>query len=130
MRFVNRTVRMDARWTGRAIAASLIAGAAGYLPIFLYPRDVFYGWVEELLPILACAVPSFIGAFWGRFWLPNLVAASLFVVFTFEAGYWQGSFACLSCGVMAAATMSYLAGRWHLVDGQPRTRLPDSQAAE
>ncbi len=119
----NRTVAIDQSWVGRTIAASLIAGAAGYLPIFFYPRDVFYGWVEELLPILVCAVPSFIGAFWGRFWLPNLMAA-LILSFGYVSQSFGDAGLAFCGGVLAAATMSYLAGRWNLVDGKPRTRPP------
>ncbi len=124
----NRTVAINQSWVGRAVAASLLSGFLGYLPIFLFPRgDVFYGWIEEFfLAGVVCSLPSLIGAFWGRFWIPNLVFACAWATLSFQQGDAQGGIFRLGAGVLSTASMSYLAGRWHLVDGKPRTRPPDS----
>ncbi len=116
VKLVNRTAALNATWLARAITASLLAGFMGYLPIFLYPRDVWSGWLQELVvPVLIGGVPSAIGSLLGRFWVPNLLAALGLATFTFLQGFWQASVICLSCGVLAAATMSFLGGRWNLV---------------
>ncbi len=116
----NRTVAINRGWALRAVVASLLAGGVADLPGFLYPAT-FRG-LEELIIIALFAIPSFIGAFFGRFWVPNLIAFIALALYAVEGGGWIGSALCAISGVFAAATMSFLAQQWNLVEGRARTR--------
>jgi hypothetical protein len=84
----------EVKYEVKGAIAALLAGVVGYLPILLWPRDVFYDPITELAPSLVLALPCYLGTKFGRF-----VRS-------------PGCSMNLRSGRHAAATMSCLAKRW------------------
>lgn len=130
MRLINKTVSITPRWLVLTLVASYAAGLAANIPDFFVPSCMPLG-PEAFLLAVPYSLPSLIGAFMGRFWIPNMaVGAALSVPIAVSARNNESDWPLL--GVIAwpllmagfaAGTMSYLAGTWNLVDGRPRSSL-------
>lgn len=128
MVLINKTVSITPRWLGATLVASYAAGLAANIPDFFVPSCMPLG-PEAFLLAVPYSIPSLIGAFFGRFWIPNMaVGAALSVPISMVAVKNESDWPLLGAIVwpllmagFAAGTMSYLAGKWNLVDGRPRS---------